>query len=218
MTSKTHLLFHSRGKELAILSNFWPQRLVIDAKSFSCPEAYFHYAKFAAVAAAASTSARRDLMLKQAEKLTVPALPALAAKRIGGKGKDGLRLAEDELAVWDSARDAVQRRLLRERLAQDGAGGTLEQTLLATGSAVLVHFERMASVHSYWGGKVAAQEGGGKASVVGKNMLGRMWMELRDELRTAASETVRRPRPEETDGDSDVVEERPRKAHRTEAQ
>ncbi len=95
--------------------------------------------------------------------------PGVAA----GMGRDRkLPLRRD----WESAKEKVMLDALRAKFTQHA---DLKATLLGTGDAVLVeHTEK----DSYWGD-------GGDGS--GKNRLGRLLMQLRDELR--ATETQQPP-------------------------
>ena len=174
------MIFHSRGRALAVLSNFAPHVLTIGGRRFACGEAYFHFAKFLAAATAAESPERATALRAHAEQLAdKPKLPPLTAKRLGGKGKPhGCRLEAAELAAWDAVRYDTQLALCRA-LAHDAAGA-VRTALLGTGRATLVHFERGATADSYWGGKVVA---GG--AVVGQNTLGKIWMRLRGELAAA---------------------------------
>ena len=182
-----HIIFHSRGKHLTALSNFSPHTLRIDGHSFSCGEAYFHFAKFRAAAkvhAAADSEAakkRQRQLVAHAAKLADTELGGLSAKRIGGKGAQGLRLEGAELQAWDAEREAVQRKLCQERLAQGPEAEVVRAQLQQSGNAVLVHFERGANPDTYWGGKVV-DAGTATARVVGHNTLGRLWMEFRAKL------------------------------------
>jgi ribA/ribD-fused uncharacterized protein len=70
---------------------------------------------------------------------------------------------------WEAVKDDVMRSVVRAKFTQHPE---LKQTLLSTGSANIV--EHTAN-DSYWGD-------GGDGS--GRNMLGRILMEVREELRT----------------------------------
>jgi predicted NAD-dependent protein-ADP-ribosyltransferase YbiA (DUF1768 family) len=179
-----HIIFHSRGRQLAILSNFAPHSFALDGKRFSCGESFFHFAKFGAAAkvyAAASKPdelARRERLTAHASKFADSELSGLAAKRMGGKGPQGLRLEGAELQAWDAQRDEVQRLICTARLSQGDAAAEVARALIGSGDAVLVHFERGARPDTYWGGKVVQAESG-ESRIVGQNVLGNMWMEQR---------------------------------------
>lgn len=98
---------------------------------------------------------------KLRERIRRANTPALAA-RAGRSRKNPLR------RDWDSAKDQVMREAVRAKFTQHPA---LRELLLSTGDAVLVeHTENDA----YWG-----DGGDGR----GKNRLGRILMQVREELR-----------------------------------
>lgn len=96
------------------------------------------------------------------EKIRLEPSPMIAA-RMGRDRKKPLR--QD----WEIVKDDVMREALRAKFTQHP---DLRETLLATGEAILVEHTKN---DSYWG------DGG---DGTGLNMLGKLLMELRDELRT----------------------------------
>jgi ribA/ribD-fused uncharacterized protein len=103
---------------------------------------------------------RDEDIQEQVRQATTPSLAA----RLGRDRTKPLR------RDWEAVKDDVMRRAVRAKFTQHDS---LRHKLLATGDAVLVeHTDRDA----YWGD-------GGDGS--GKNMLGRLLMELREALRTA---------------------------------
>jgi predicted NAD-dependent protein-ADP-ribosyltransferase YbiA (DUF1768 family) len=190
------ILFHSRGKDYAILSNFWEEPITLRGIRFACPEACFHYAKLMTIAnslriaeqqARPGTGAaeRAQELATKASELTRPGLAPLDAKRLGGKGKEGLRLTEHELEIWTNTCLGIQREICAARLSQPG-GEAVADILRGTGSQTLVHYERMANEMSFWGGKVT------DGRVVGQNHLGKIWMDFRARLMDPGTSDVRR--------------------------
>ncbi len=102
------------------------------------------------------------------EQIRQTASPTIAA-RLGRDRSKPLR------RDWEAVKDGVMRRAVRAKFTQHDS---LRRKLLATGDATLVeHTERDA----YWGD-------GGDGS--GKNMLGRILMDVREELRVADEHTA----------------------------
>jgi N-glycosidase YbiA len=98
---------------------------------------------------------------EQEEAIRLVKSPMIAA-RMGRDRQKPLR------SDWEAVKDDVMREAVRAKFQQHV---TLREQLLATGNAILVeHTEN----DSYWGD-------GGDGS--GKNMLGRILMEVRDEFR-----------------------------------
>jgi ribA/ribD-fused uncharacterized protein len=101
------------------------------------------------------------------EEIRLARTPSQAAE-LGRSRKHPLR------RDWESVKDDVMRQAVRAKFTQHAE---LRRLLLSTGDAVLVeHTERDA----YWGD-------GGDGS--GRNMLGRILMELRDQLRQEGAST-----------------------------
>jgi ribA/ribD-fused uncharacterized protein len=76
-------------------------------------------------------------------------------------------------ADWEEIKDQVMREALRAKISQHGV---VRRALLATGNAEIIEHTRN---DNYWAD-------GGDGS--GKNMLGRLLMEIREELRNAATQ------------------------------
>ena len=97
----------------------------------------------------------------RAERIRTTRSPAIAA-RLGRSRAVPIR------ADWEEVKDAVMLKALRHKFAQHPP---LAQMLLATGRAMIVEHRAR---DRYWGD-------GGDGS--GKNMLGRLLMQVRDEVR-----------------------------------
>jgi ribA/ribD-fused uncharacterized protein len=99
------------------------------------------------------------------EKIRTTASPMIAARL-------GRSRAVPIVSEWNTMRDEIMRRALRAKFY---AHEVLRETLIDTGNAVLVEHTKN---DRYWG------DGG---DGTGKNMLGILLMELRDELRNLHS-------------------------------
>jgi len=86
---------------------------------------------------------------------------------------------------WDSVRVNIMRWCLRLKLAQNWQG--FSDLLLATGQKAIVEESRK---DAYWGAKPAEQD-----TLVGANVLGRLLMELREELRSPNSNLLKKVTP-----------------------
>ena len=149
------------------LSNFWPCVIEVDGKRYPSVEHAFHAAK------ALRCSDKPEMAAGFECGGTVGAAPQ-SAKTAGGKGAYKRLGATLDLAKWDAERDTATMSALRARVACDEQFCTI---LRATAGSQLLHFERQAA-KAYWGGAVDAASG----YVVGRNRLGQMMMELREEL------------------------------------
>lgn len=88
-------------------------------------------------------------------------------------------------ADWDSVRVRIMRWCLRVKLAQNW--NTFSDLLRSTGDRPIVELSRK---DEFWGAK--SQEGG---MLVGMNVLGRLLMELREQLKRATGEDLKRVEP-----------------------
>ena len=97
--------FFSGKKEFRSLSNFWEHEVIIDGRVYKSGEHAFHGEKFFRLG---SLSQRSALLLDYSKKFLECDTPAMA-KKLGGK--KGLRLTEDELALWSSISIDVQKQI-----------------------------------------------------------------------------------------------------------
>ena len=112
------------------------------------------------------------------EKIRTTKSPMIAA-RLGRSRM--VKLRRD----WESVKVGIMRDAVRAKFAQHGQ---LRELLLATGEATIVEHT---TKDSYWGD-------GGDGS--GKNMLGRILMEVRDELQRSGSATTNAALPRSSPG------------------
>jgi type I restriction enzyme S subunit len=89
---------------------------------------------------------------------------------------------EDSRPDWDSVRVEVMRWCLRVKLAQNW--DAFGQLLLSTGDRLIVE---ESSRDGFWGARAIDEN-----TLVGANVLGRLLMELRDELKRDVGERLRR--------------------------
>jgi len=204
-SEEEYATFYSKSANVnaRLLSNFSTNAICID---FSClcgenmdivtypsGEHAFHGGKFKIISAQLGVCGARQAELFEYSRLfegntlkDCHFKSSADAKRSGGKS--GVRLTESELRNWDAQSMLLQEQICREKL-KDPA--TL-QFLLSTEDRYLVHFERATGWPRY-GAMVLAAENSpyndGLRWMKGDNLLGEMWMELREELRTEHSST-----------------------------
>lgn len=103
-----------------------------------------------------------------------------AAKKAGGKG--GIRLSDAELANWDYYSMVVQEQICREK----SKVSEIQQFLFSTGDKYLVHNERTTTWPRY-GATILKPEnspfGDDHRWMKGDNLLGELWMKLRNEVK-----------------------------------
>ena len=104
----------------------------------------------------------------------------LAPNEIKKKGgKRGLRMTPEEIKIWNVKRLEVQKQICKYKLENDEK---VRECLKATGQKILIHPAmrgRESNLHKcYWEGSAVKNERG-EIEVKGRNMLGKIWMEMR---------------------------------------
>ena len=119
------------------------------------------------------------MLLKYGEGFAVPSLyiDGKTAKKKGGK--TGLSLSEVELGVWSVFSLEVQRKICMYKVT------TYEEVrsdLEKSAGKILIHPAMRCSeekvLHRLWEGKGIVVDG--EINVLGNNLLGKLWMEIRD--------------------------------------
>lgn len=174
------LNFTYRNKVEGCLSNMSEHPVVWNNKMFSMGEAAFHFAKYYTIAQDPSTPAdRKKELLSHADKflpVNGRGLTGPQYKTLGGKSKDGLALSPNELAIWHTKCDQIQTEICKYKA--DNYNEVL-LTLKKTTGVLLIHScrtadDKMAGEH--WCGRYK------DGKVLGDNMLGSIWMGIRDRL------------------------------------
>ena len=103
-------------------------------------------------------------------------VPAQKAKSMGSKGQFKKRGIALDVKIWDANKDAIMSTLLTLKLKQHPE---IQTILNQTGNAYLTHFSMR---DKYWGSTVVDCKGRDYRPKTGggKNMLGLLWMGLRD--------------------------------------
>jgi predicted NAD-dependent protein-ADP-ribosyltransferase YbiA (DUF1768 family) len=177
-----------------MLSNFSSHNITIDygfiglsaVCQYPTGEHAFQGGKFQILGSLAEKgSERQEELLAHASKFegesarVCPLSTPEAAKKAGGKS--GIRLTDSELALWGRYTMTLQEQICREKLKS----ADIRECLASTGDLYLVHFERATGWPRY-GACVLTPEkspfADGRRWMKGDNLLGVMWMELRNEL------------------------------------
>jgi ribA/ribD-fused uncharacterized protein len=164
--------FFSGKKEFRSLSNFWEYDVIIDGRVYKSGEHAFHGEKFFRLGSQHIDSQRSALLLDYSKKFLECDTPALA-KKLGGK--KGLRLTDDELALWSSLSIDVQKQISQFKF---DTYPQVKDDLVKSAGKILVH-PALRCAHPekcFWEGKFV------DGAVVGANHLGNIWMHLRDKF------------------------------------
>lgn len=175
MASKDTITFFSGKKAFRSLSNFWENDVVIDGRVYESGEHAFHGEKFFRLGL--SGTDRALVLMDYAAKFIKPSgyTPAMA-KKMGGK--KGLLLTEEEQWQWSKISPEVQKEICEYKLIYE----EVKQDLLQSKGKLLVHPALRCShpEKCIWEGKATVVDG--KTVILGKNLLGQIWMELRETL------------------------------------
>jgi predicted NAD-dependent protein-ADP-ribosyltransferase YbiA (DUF1768 family) len=166
-----YIYFFSGKKAFRCLSNFWENDVVIDGRVYQSGEHAFHGEKFFRLGL--SGVDRSTELMDYAAKFMKPSsyTPAMA-KKIGGK--NGLRLNEEELWRWSKMSPDVQKEICQYKLQYE----EVRRHLIESKGKLLIHpaLRCRTPEKCIWEGKYV------DGAVIGKNLLGNIWMELRESL------------------------------------
>ena len=150
------------------LSNFWPCVIEIDGRKYPSVEHAFQAAK--------ARVSNKPEVANYFECGGTVEEDAAAAKRAGNKTGFSKFDATLDMAIWDTQRDGAMFTALKARMSVDAEFCAILKKTAELG-AHLLHFERQ-GLRAYWGGTIDRASG----NIVGLNRLGKMLMELRDNV------------------------------------
>jgi predicted NAD-dependent protein-ADP-ribosyltransferase YbiA (DUF1768 family) len=169
-----------RNLELQRLTNTWPCLVTItekdDVYQYNSGEHAFQGEKYRRLAKASKNTARKAELLrysKQFLRSNDEGITATDAKERGPK------LTAEELGSWEKLSLKVQREInqWKSTIAE------VRDDLSNTGNRILVQEAPLVAdtTQLFWEGKATVNEKG-QVEVLGKNWLGRIWMEVRDKM------------------------------------
>ena len=166
-----YIYFFSGKKAFRSLSNFWENDVVIDGRCYQSGEHAFHGEKFFRLGL--SGLDRSTELMDYAAKFMKPSsyTPAMA-KKMGGK--NGLRLNEEELWRWSKISVEVHKDICQYKLRY----AEVWDDLIDSKGKLLIHpaLRCRTPEKCIWEGRYV------DGAVVGGNLLGKIWMELREPL------------------------------------
>lgn len=174
------ITFFSSKKEYRSLSNFWEKEIVIqDERIYESGEHCFHGEKYIRLGLICEKEDRKKVLLEYGLTFCKPSSykTGAMAKKMGGK--KGLLLLTEELEKWDALRLGVQEEICIYKLKTDEI---VRQDLIKSGNKTLIHpalrcSEVKVEKANFWEGRAVLKEG--TLIILGKNMLGNIWMNLR---------------------------------------
>ena len=186
-----YFLGSSKG-DIKLLSNFSKCEINIDNVLYPSGEHAYHGEKYRQLGLVSQDSKRRDDLLKYSEKFTSTGeFKDLFEGKVKSKGgKKGLELEADEMKTWGDIYVDTQKKIC---LWKYEMCPNVKEALANTGSKLLVHLaSRQNAIKVSKSTKpnngLANAEGiciveNGKVKVLGPNMLGKIWTEIRDNAR-----------------------------------
>lgn len=173
--------FFSGKDALRSLSNFWECMVVLDGREYESGEHAFHGEKYTRLGEMANDPTRRRVLLEHGRTFLRPSqyTTAAVAKRMGGKR--GLELSSVELQTWDTLSLDVQFGICEWKACRYAR---VRDDLIASVGKILIHpalrcsDDKLAS--RIWEGRAVVHDG--RVVVLGRNTLGRMWMQIRDDI------------------------------------
>ena len=167
--------FFSSKREGGELSNFWVGEIVLGGLVFPSGEHAFHGMKYHIMSQAAKDPLRKDALDTYSRLFLSPNISPSEAKKAG---KSSLVLYKEELDAWDQQSIAVQREICFQKYQRYPE---IREILKNTGDKILIHPSLCSDkqiANRLWEGR--AKVINGKIEILGENMLGKIWMELRD--------------------------------------
>ena len=176
--------FFDKKKNGRELSNFWVNKVIIDNRVYNSGEAAFHGSKYIEISKHSKDDRRAQLLFLYGKKFEVDgefgSYNGYQLKRAGGKR--GLSLTEKEIGIWTEVGVDVQRQICTYKYNNYEQ---VRSVLASTGTKVLVHPAQRCSeknvVKKWWEGK-ATLDSNNNLVILGNNILGKLWMEVRDNV------------------------------------
>jgi len=170
--------FFSGKKEYRSLSNFWENDVQIGSRVYESGEHCFHGEKYFRLGELCLDENRRTKLIEYGKRFLKPSMfmTPVIAKRMGGK--KGLCLTFEELDIWNTVSIEVQKDICAFKYKNYEE---VRDDLMKSGDKILIHPAMRCSeeklAHRIWEGKAVIRNGG--VEVLGKNMLGNLWVEYR---------------------------------------
>ena len=179
------MVFHFFDKKMdgRELSNFYEGTVMVDGRTYNSGEAAFHGMKYIKISESSIDAERKTVLKKYGEKFEAT---GEFGKYTGGEikkrgGKKGLTLSEQELRIWTDVGRNVQSEICAYKYHSDAR---VKHVLDGTRNKFLIHPAMRCSDFQidkkYWEGRGRVENG--ILSVRGANMLGNIWMMLRDNV------------------------------------
>jgi len=168
--------FFSRKTEYRSLSNFWEKDVSIETRIYESGEHCFHGEKYLRLGNLCRDETRKMILISHGKKFIKPSqfTTCAIAKKMGGK--TGLLLNDKEIENWEPISIALQKEICKWKFENYEE---VKNDLIKSGTKLLVHPALRCKI-GLWTGKGVIQNG--SAVIIGKNMLGNIWMDIRNHI------------------------------------
>lgn len=178
--------FFSKKEECRSLSNFWECKIIIqdgntgEIRDYDSGECYFHGEKFYLVGERIINNEKRKKELIEYSKKFLSGNSESDGAKVKKMGRN-LILTKDELELWDQLKIDVQKEICEYKFENYQE---VKNDLRNSGNKILIHpalrcCEEKLKNNDLCGKAVINN---GKIEILGKNIIGKIWMELRDKL------------------------------------
>jgi predicted NAD-dependent protein-ADP-ribosyltransferase YbiA (DUF1768 family) len=170
--------FFGKKKEYQSLSNFSELEVVVDGIAYDSGEHCVQGEKYRYLGNICEEVKRKELLLAYSEKFIKGSTFGfgVAVKRMGGK--NGIKLTDKETALWQTACVELQKKICEYKFDNYEV---VRDDLFKSRGKLLVHPAMRCSdekvLGKIWCGRAKVVDG--KVVVIGQNILGVLWMDLR---------------------------------------
>ena len=173
------LKFNSKSTEGQCLSNFADLMVHINGETYFNGEAAFHGEKMKCVARYMPEGPEKKALVVYAARFLGISDPRLA-KRMGSAGV--MPLSKEQLRPWDTKHAFLTQRAVCHYKCRTYP--QIKELLVKSKGRPLLHQDNRARESNVWGGRIDVTTG----KFVGQNQLGKIWMQMRDNLCSDATE------------------------------
>ena len=173
--------FFGKKEEYRSLSNFSVFEVVIRGVIYESGEHAYHGEKFKVLGEICEDVKRKEELLSYSVKFMKPSLFGFGNDVKSKGGKKGFKLTDEEMSIWSVISIDVQRAICRYKVDNYES---VRMDLVNSGVKLLVHPAMRCSdekvLSNMWCGRGKVIDG--KIVVIGRNMLGVLWTEIRDNM------------------------------------
>jgi predicted NAD-dependent protein-ADP-ribosyltransferase YbiA (DUF1768 family) len=170
--------FFDKKEEYKSLSNFSALEVVIGERNYESGEHAYHGEKYRLLGELCEDEKRKKELIDYSEKFVKPSLFGYGNEVKSKGGKKGLIINESERSIWFDIGINLQRKICKYKYDNYVVVRT---DLIKSGTKLLVHPAMRCNEEKVkeklWEGRGIIVDG--KIEIIGMNMLGKLWMELR---------------------------------------